>query len=248
MTLDRDDIERRDFPTARRGYEPSAVDAHLRRLADEMEKLGRPAPAPPGLAAGTSEQVRAILEAAEAGAAELRAEAGAEARGHVERVEGATNDMVDRLGRLQGELDRLLGALRASADVLSEGLLDMRARVEEMGASVEVPEIGGAAEPPGLGEPGVERRVLGGPGLDGSGLEGPTVEEPAADEGVAEEPAASVPAPVERSTDEEGARLAALDLALSGRPREEAERYLTEHFDLADPGALLDDVYARVGR
>src|SRR4051812_14215526 len=246
MTLDRDDIERRDFPTARRGYEPSAVDAHLRRLADEMEKLGRPAPAPPGLAAGTSEQGRAILEAAEAGAAELRAEAGAEARGHVERVEGATNDMVDRLGRLQGELDRLLGALRASADVLSEGLLDMRARVEEMGASVEVPEIGGAAEPPG-------RPALGGAGggragLDGSDLGGPPVDEPAADEGVAEEPTASAPAPVARSTDEEGARLAALDLALGGRPREEAERYLTEHFDLADPGALLDDVYARVGR
>src|SRR3954451_14597977 len=179
MTLDRDDIERRDFPTARRGYEPRAVDAHLRRLADEMEKLGRPAPAPPGLAAGASEQVRAILEAAEAGAAELGGEAGAEARGHAERVEGATNDMVDRLGRLQGELDRLLGALRASAGVLSEGLLDMRARVGERGASGEVPEIGGAAEPPGLGEPGVERRVLGGPGLDGSGLEGPTVEEPA---------------------------------------------------------------------
>src|SRR5512144_1396701 len=66
MALDRDDIERRDFPTARRGYDPEAVDAHLRGVADEFERLGRPAPAPPqpGLAAGASEQVRAILEAA----------------------------------------------------------------------------------------------------------------------------------------------------------------------------------------
>jgi DivIVA domain-containing protein len=219
MGLDRDDIERHDFPTARRGYDPEAVDSHLRRVADEFDKLGRPAPAPPqpGLAAGASEQVRSILEAAEASAAELRAEAGAEARGHVERVEGAANEMVARLGELQGELDRLLGALKASASVLSEGLLDMRARVEEMGGSVEVPE-----EPPPALEP-----------------------EPAVEEPVAEEPAA---APTERSTDEEGARLAALDLALGGTPREEAERYLAEHFDLADPAALLDDVYARVNR
>lgn len=227
MALERDDIERHDFPTARRGYDPAAVDAHLRRVADEIEKLGPPAPpAPqPGLAAGTSEQVRAILEAAEAGAAELRAEAGAEARGHVERVEGAANEMVARLGELQGELDRLLGALKASATVLSEGLLDMRARVEEMGGSVEVPEEP-APEPPPAEEP-------------------VAVEEPAGEEPAAEEPP---PAPSERSTDEEGARLAALDLALSGAPREEAERYLAEHFDLADPAALLDDVYARVGR
>jgi hypothetical protein len=167
--------------------------------------------------------VRAILEAAEASAAELRAEAGAEARGHVERVEGATSEMVARLAELQGELDRLLGALKASASVLSEGLLDMRARVEEMGGTTDLPDV------PTAGHSGPEVEA-----------EQAAVEEPAA-----EEPAA---APTERSTDEEGARLAALNLALGGTPREEAERYLAEHFDLADPAALLDDVYARVGR
>jgi DivIVA domain-containing protein len=238
MGLDRDDIERHDFPTARRGYDPGAVDAHLRRVADEFDKLGRPAPAPappqPGLAAGASQQVRAILEAAEAGAAELRAEAGAEARGHVERVEGAANEMVTRLGELQGELDRLLGALKASASVLSEGLLDMRARVEEMGGTIDVPDV------PTTGHSGPEVEA------EPTAVE----EEPAAEEPIVEEPAAEEPgaAPTERSTDEEGARLAALNLALGGTPREEAERYLAEHFDLADPAALLDDVYARVGR
>jgi DivIVA domain-containing protein len=233
MGLDRDDIERHDFPTARRGYEPEAVDSHLRRVADEFDKLGRPAPAPPppGLAAGASEQVRAILEAAEASAAGLRAEAGAEARGHVERVEGATNEMVARLGELQGELDRLLGALKASASVLSEGLLDMRARVEEMGGTVEVPDVTTAASVAAEVEaehPAMEATA---PAPEPE----PAVEEPAA-------------APTKRSTDEEGARLAALDMALGGTPREEAERYLAEHFDLAEPAALLDDVYARVGR
>jgi hypothetical protein len=173
--------------------------------------------------------VRAILEAAEASAAELRAEAGAEARGHVERVEGATSEMVARLAELQGELDRLLGALKASASVLSEGLLDMRARVEEMGGTTDLPDV------PTAGHSGPEVEAE-----QAAVEEPPAVEEPAA-----EEPAA---APTERSTDEEGARLAALNLALGGTPREEAERYLAEHFDLADAAGLLDDVYARVGR
>jgi hypothetical protein len=37
-------------------------------------------------------------------------------------------------------------------------------------------------------------------------------------------------------------------MALDGSPREETARYLTEHFGIADPEALLDDVYARAGR
>ena len=37
-------------------------------------------------------------------------------------------------------------------------------------------------------------------------------------------------------------------MALSGTSREETARYLAEHFALADPDALLDDVYARAGR
>ena len=35
MALDRSSIQRSDFPTVRRGYEPGAVDAHLREIADE---------------------------------------------------------------------------------------------------------------------------------------------------------------------------------------------------------------------
>jgi hypothetical protein len=48
--------------------------------------------------------------------------------------------------------------------------------------------------------------------------------------------------------DEAGARLIALNMALSGAPREETARYLAEHFALADADALLDDVYARADR
>ena len=45
----------------------------------------------------------------------------------------------------------------------------------------------------------------------------------------------------------EGARLIALNMALSGTPREETARYLAENFELDDPDALLDEVYARAG-
>jgi len=40
----------------------------------------------------------------------------------------------------------------------------------------------------------------------------------------------------------------ALNMALNGTPRDEAERYLAEHFELRDPAAILDDVYARLAR
>ena len=36
VALDRQSIEKKDFPIGRRGYDPDAVDAHLRLLADEI--------------------------------------------------------------------------------------------------------------------------------------------------------------------------------------------------------------------
>jgi hypothetical protein len=58
------------------------------------------------------------------------------------------------------------------------------------------------------------------------------------------EPTVAEPA---ESGDSEGARLIALNMALNGTPREETDRYLAENFELSDRGALLDEVYARVG-
>lgn len=51
-----------------------------------------------------------------------------------------------------------------------------------------------------------------------------------------------------RSTDSDGARLVALNMALAGEPREAADRYLAERFDIPDRGRLLDEVYAAAGR
>jgi hypothetical protein len=45
----------------------------------------------------------------------------------------------------------------------------------------------------------------------------------------------------------EGARVIALNMALSGSSREETAAYLAENFELDDPEALLDEVYSRAG-
>jgi DivIVA domain-containing protein len=214
--MDRDAIERRDFPIGRRGYDQAAVDEHLRRVADQLEALRER----PGVAAGTSDQVRVILEAAETGAAELRADAGRQAREHVARVQEAAGGMLARLDELERELGNLLEALRRSGERLTEGL----ARLHEQAGHVD-----GAVAP--ADEPAVAE------------ADEPAVaeaDEPAVAE--ADEPAASL------NGDEAGARLIALNMALDGKPREETGRYLTEHFQLADPDALLDDVYARAGK
>jgi DivIVA domain-containing protein len=212
--VDRDAIERRDFPVGRRGYDQAAVDAHLRQVADELEALrGRAPAAPPpsSLSAGTSEQVRLILEAAEASAAELRADAGRQASGHVEEVQRAAGGMLSRLDELERDLGTLLDALRTSGERLNQGLARLHEQAGELGAAT------GAPAP----------------------------EEDFAAAAPAPEPA---PEPAAADGDEAGARLIALNMALSGTPREETARYLAEHFALADAEALLDDVYNRADR
>jgi DivIVA domain-containing protein len=193
--VERDEIERQDFPSARRGYDTAAVNEHLRHVADEFEALERAAadrPAAGSLAEGASTSVRAILEAAEASAQQLRDEAG----GHVARVEESVQAMLTRLGDVQTELD----SLRSTAESVVDSLQ-------------ELSRTGGAGR----------------------------------SEAAAPAPAAAA-ANGSRSTDEAGARLVALNMALEGAPRDEAGRYLSEHYDVPDVEALLDDVYTSAGR
>src|SRR3989442_3595713 len=89
VDIDRQAIERRDFPIVRRGYEPTAVDAHLRALAAEIERLDRGRGGEePSLAAAASGQVQGILRAAQKAAADIEREAGERAtrvRGDADR-------------------------------------------------------------------------------------------------------------------------------------------------------------------
>ena len=215
--MEREEIERSDFPVGRRGYEQTAVDAHLREVADEIDRLRQSAMAArrpaASLAEGTSEQVRRILEAAERGAADLREDAGRQAKTHVARVEDAAEGMLAKLEELQSELATLLDGLRAGGERLTQGLAALQAQV-------------GDVDPMPAAEPAPEPEDF-----------AAAAPEP--------EPA---PAKAANGADEAGARIIALNMALGGSSREETAAYLQENFSLPDPGALLDDVYAKVGR
>jgi len=145
VPLDRQSIEKKDFPIGRRGYDPDAVDTHLRALADEIDELKRSARRrSESLAAAASEQVRSIVEAAETTAAdiqrqaedearEIRAEASSEAdaarehatseaRNYVGKVAESTTGMLERIGALESELGALIESLRMGSNRLSADL------------------------------------------------------------------------------------------------------------------------------
>jgi DivIVA domain-containing protein len=235
LALDRQSIARRDFPAARRGYDPAAVDRHLDAIAAEVDELRRRAATPgAALATQTSDQVRTIIEAAESSAAGIRESASADARGHVERVAEAADGLRERIDALERELTDLLGTLRAGAGRLRaelEGVAEGTARLAEAGGQP-------AGEPPSEPVPAA---------LSATVAEAAAAAPEAADAEVGEEPAgADIEAAPARSTDFLGARIVAFEWAASGRPREETDRHLARHFDLDDREGMLDDVYARV--
>ena len=157
VDIDRQAIERRDFPIARRGYEPAAVDAHLRALASEIEQLQRERAdggAEPSLATTAGSQVQSILAAAEAAAADIerqaresarttredadrdaaqtRAEAIERARAHVAAVAQATATLLERVGAMDSEVSALVESLRRGANRLAADLAAVEANMGEL--------------------------------------------------------------------------------------------------------------------
>jgi DivIVA domain-containing protein len=212
MALDRDAIARRDFPTHRRGYDPEAVDAHLDAIAGEVEALRRRAAEPATLSSQAGEQVRAIVQAAERGAEEIRASANAEAHAHVARVTEAAERLRGRIEQMQGDVTQVMTDLRTDAERLRSDLAALNVGAGELGAAGAEPEAA-AAEQLGV--------------------------DPAA-----AKPTATAAPDHDADDDAAAARIVALDMALSGTPRDETDRYLAEHYDLPDRAALLDEVYA----
>jgi DivIVA domain-containing protein len=219
MALDRDSIARRDFPTHRRGYDPTAVDAHLDELAGEVEALQRRAAEPATLSQQAGEQVRAIVQAAERGAQEIREAAGAEAREHVARVTEAADRLRARIEQMERDVTQLLTDLREDARRLRDDLAALQAGAGDLGGARRA--AAGAAEP------------------------APTeAAAAAADEPAPAQPPTAVAPATGGNGDAAAARIVALDMALSGTPRDETGRYLAEHYDLPDRESLLDEVYA----
>lgn len=175
MALDRQSIEKKDFPIGRRGYDPDAVDTHLRTLADEIDELKRSARRrSESLAAAASEQVRSIVEAAETTAADIqrqaeeeardiRAEASneadatrehatTEARDYVGKVAESTTGMLERIDAMENELGALLESLRTGSNRLGADLQLLEGNLAAVKNAVVPrpqfePEQGGSAAP-----------------------------------------------------------------------------------------------------
>jgi hypothetical protein len=156
VELDRQGIERRDFPIVRRGYDPASVDTHLRALAVEIEELQRAVSSRGGesLAATAATQVQGILEAAQATAEAIerqaaeqahqvresadadarrtREEAVARAREHVAAVSQATEALLGHVGSLDGETRTLVDSLRSGAGRLAGDLSAVEGDMEAL--------------------------------------------------------------------------------------------------------------------
>jgi DivIVA domain-containing protein len=159
VALERQSIEKKDFPIGRRGYDPDAVDAHLSALADEIDELKRSSRRrTETLASSASEQVRAIVEAAETSAADIqrqaeddardiRAEATGEAqntrtqateqaRDYVGRVSESTAAMLQRLDAMESELSALIESLRTGSNRLNADLQLLEGNLTEVSEAV----------------------------------------------------------------------------------------------------------------
>ena len=168
-------------------------------------------------ASAAAEKVRAIQEAAEQSAAALRAEAAEEIDAQLARAQVVAERLSARASEIERSMESLAESVRSELSALKADLEELRAVGEGVGAvREEAAEAEAAREPEPEPEPEAEPE--------------PTAELPA-------EPAAD---------GHEGARVIALNMALNGSSREETARYLSENFELEDPEALLDEVYARV--
>jgi DivIVA domain-containing protein len=267
MPIDRQSIEKKDFPIGRRGYDPDAVDAHLTWIAREIEELKLSSRRrTETLATSASEQVRAIVEAAEASATqiqteaetqarEIRTEAAAEAdaarteattqaRSYVGRVSESTAVMMQRLEAMQSELSNLTDSLRTGANRLNADLQLLDGNFDDVRGAVGARgHFETEAELPGAGEyETFEPEPADEPadiGSDESEREGSEGQ-------VSERDGSGREASPAADGDIEGARLIALNMALNGTSREETDRYLALNFELSDRGLLLDEVYASV--
>jgi DivIVA domain-containing protein len=273
VDIDRQAIEKRDFPIGRRGYDPAAVDAHLRALAAEIEDLQRAARGGGGesslaLTAGT--QVQSILQAAETTAQEIEREAlqGArnaredadrdaartredaieQARAHVAAVAQATTILSERVATMDSEVGALVESLRAGAGRLADDLAAVDTNMGELYDAASGAAGAAADREPSPGFSHSEGADLIAEAPSGRDRPSPAVArsspQPA---GAAPSPA---PAPAARPTggngDLDSARLIALNMALNGESRADADRYLAENFQLADRQKLVDEVYAAI--
>jgi DivIVA domain-containing protein len=150
-----------------------------------------------------------------------------------------------REGYDRDSVDAYLRALTAEVETLARASGALHDRVRALGGELSALTVSvraGAEEPRAI-EPPAPAPAPPVPAL------APPASVPAPPASTLAPPVAS--APVEESRDRagedlDGARLVALNLALGGESRQQADRYLAERFVLADRAKLLDEVYAAV--
>jgi DivIVA domain-containing protein len=249
----------------------SDIEVGAQAEADQMISDAR-SEAEETLSAARAEANR-LRGAAEADAKETRSGAASDASRLVEKVEDAIASMREKavdieadLKRLHGDLSETVGKLvvsiRAESERVETELGSLKAGLLESDAASRDEDVPAAATV-------VAEETGANDAFDDEDDQEPEAEDyheddepaqPAAeaedDELTAEDqPAEEKPAAAETGSGPatggedgaEGARLIALNMALNGTTREEAARYLEENFELSDPDAILEDVYARVG-
>jgi len=267
LALDRQSIEKRDFPLGRRGYDPATVDAHLAAIAREVESLKRarasapsdaaPASGHTSLAAVASAQVQAIVEAAEASAAAIERDARDSAEqvaADASREAARTRDEAieraqDHVGKVHEATALMLQRVDAMESELSALVESLRTGANRLNADLSLlsGNMGELYDAAGRTPPAPAAAAA--PPV--AAPPPPVAEEPVVDKAPAdepdEEPASDAAAADDGDGDDvEGARLVALNMALNGDPRAAVDKYLAENFDLSDRAALLDEVYATV--
>ncbi len=203
-------------------------------------------------AAAAAEHVRAIVEAAER-----------ETEAQLQRMQRAAEGLAGRADEIEAQLERLTAGVRDALQSLREELHSLRLEPgggrpnaaeggtpQEIGPEAAAPEDGPPADaPPAEGAP-VEAAPEQVAPVEASPEDVAPVEAAPADAG-SDAPAAAAGAGATPAgtpgAGHEGARVIALNMALSGSSREETAAYLAENFELDDPEALLDDVFARAG-
>jgi hypothetical protein len=264
LALDRQTIEKRDFPIGRRGYEPTSVDAHLAAIAREVEALKRaqasapsqtrPASGGTSLAAVASSQVQAIVEAAEASAAAIERDAreqGEQVAQDAAREAQRTRDEAiersqDHVGKVHEATALMLQRVDAMESELSALVESLRTGANRLNADLSLLSGNMGELYAAAGQPSAAAPPPGSP-IEEVFVEEVLVVEP---EPEPEDAPAVGTAPAtaadDADDDVEGARLIALNMALNGQSRADTDKYLAENFDLSDRAALLDEVYATV--
>jgi DivIVA domain-containing protein len=263
VEFDRQAIERRDFPIGRRGYDPAAVDAHLRALAEEFDELQRKAitgASEVSVASTAGTHVQSILQAAETAAAEIerhaletarqvredadrdadrtREEAIERARQHVSAVAQVTTRLIEHVGSMDGEVGTLIESLRAGAGRLAADLSAVESGMSELYDASSGRVATGASE----SAPQQQYEPPEPPQFE------PEPQQGAFEAELGSALGAPAPQPMAGDTggDVDGARLIALNMALNGESRADTERYLAENFELPDRLKLIDEVYAAI--